>query len=120
MKSLNNTEVSIQAAQRSSCQTMPKFKKLLEQVKKALAARKPAKREPPTFQSLLQDCPQITAPVVAATWMYKVEFQLVEALDEDDESSDDEISCAVFTWVCNLVSVCPLSRKSAGADDLAL
>ncbi|KAJ6584017.1 hypothetical protein DFH09DRAFT_265269 [Mycena vulgaris] len=101
---LNNTDVTIQAAQVASCQTMPKFRKLVEQVRKALAARKPARRDPLTFESLVKaHCDKITKRGVK--WMYTVEASLVQKLDadEDEMGSDDEITCAVFTWVCNVI-----------------
>ncbi|KAJ7464824.1 hypothetical protein B0H11DRAFT_2240580 [Mycena galericulata] len=110
-QNLNNTDVSIQAAQRASCQTMVKFKKLYGLVSKALEAPKRARREPLTYKVLLEECPQISAPAVvtaAVAWMYKVEVRVLEKLqledDENNQSSEDEITCAVFTWVCNLVT----------------
>ncbi|KAJ7701455.1 hypothetical protein B0H17DRAFT_1176464 [Mycena rosella] len=101
---LNNTNVTIEAAQIASCQTMPKFKKLRDQVVKAVtAARKPARRDPLKYESLLKDhCAQINA-LRGAKWMHNVEALVMPQLD-DEKISEDEITCAVFIWVCHLVT----------------
>ncbi|KAJ7643756.1 hypothetical protein FB45DRAFT_895969 [Roridomyces roridus] len=97
---LNNTDVTLEAAQTRACQNKAKFKKLLEQVEKALIGRKHAS---PTYKALLQD-ETTRIPTVAIGWMGKVQEALLEELEEADESTADEITCAVFIWVCNLVS----------------
>ncbi|KAJ7429188.1 hypothetical protein FB451DRAFT_1576162 [Mycena latifolia] len=103
-QNLNNTNVTIEAAQIASCQTMLKFKKLRERVDKALAARKPARRGPLTFKTLIPaQCPRISLQAVGL--MDEVEVTVREKMDadNDDTCSDDEITCAVFAWVCNVL-----------------
>ncbi|KAJ7780743.1 hypothetical protein DFH07DRAFT_1022698 [Mycena maculata] len=105
-QNLNNTNVTIEAAQIASCQRMLKFKKLCEHVQKALAARRPARRKPLAYKSLLQDdCTDVSVAAVG-DWMDKVEILVREKLqdDEDDTRSDDEVTLAVFIAVCKIVS----------------
>jgi hypothetical protein len=39
--------------------------------------------------------------------MEQVEVLVMEKIvnDEHDNSSDDEVTCAVFAWVCNVIEV---------------
>lgn len=102
--------MTFEAAQIASCQAKAKFKKLHAQVVKAMDTPKPAKRKPASFSELrLDHCPQITRHVIQ--FMEKVEILVLEKLEEakdhkHDDLTDDEIKCAVFVWVCNVVTVC--------------
>ncbi|KAJ6594160.1 hypothetical protein B0H19DRAFT_1246860 [Mycena capillaripes] len=102
---LNNTNVTFEAAQLASCQSKAKFKRLHTQVVKALDTPKPAKRKPASFDMLLLDhCSKITRH--ALLFMNNVEALVTEKLEEDnkhDDITDDEITCAVFVWVCNVI-----------------
>ncbi|KAJ7080512.1 hypothetical protein C8R44DRAFT_540279, partial [Mycena epipterygia] len=101
-QNLNNTNVTFDAAQIASCQSKPKFKKLIEQVGKALAARKPARQTPLAYGPLIREhCSHISLQAIPL--MDQVEVLLLEKLDESNTSSDDEITCAVFIWVCNVI-----------------
>ncbi|KAJ7078546.1 hypothetical protein B0H15DRAFT_804770 [Mycena belliarum] len=107
-QNLNNTHVTIQAAQVASCQSMPKFRKLLLVVEKAIAGRKPARRAPLKFGALISaHCSRI--PLSAVPLMDGVDVKVVKVLEsiDDGEISDDEITCAVFAWFCNLVEGIP-------------
>jgi len=108
--SLNNTSVTFDAAQLASCQSKPKFRRLIEQVGKAIAARKPARREPPSFDGLVKEhCSHLS--LRAQISMHNVEGLVLAKLDESNKSSEDEITCAVFIWVCNVIEVRPPSFK---------
>ncbi|KAJ7188058.1 hypothetical protein C8R46DRAFT_1053529 [Mycena filopes] len=103
---LNNTNVTLEAARIASCQNKPKFHKLYEHVKKALAAPKAAWQKPLDFQDLLiKHCPEISQYAVKV--MDKVQDQVDVKLDDEDGSyesiTDNEVKCAVFAWVCNLL-----------------
>ncbi|KAJ6464115.1 hypothetical protein DFH09DRAFT_1346954 [Mycena vulgaris] len=106
-QNLNNTNVTIEAAQAASCQSMPKFKKIRDQVARALSTRKPTHRSLLTYESLLQQHrPQISQRAVPL--MERAKLLMLQRLDEgpdDDFSSDQEQICAVFTHVCNIIEV---------------
>ncbi|KAJ6499125.1 hypothetical protein C8R45DRAFT_104753 [Mycena sanguinolenta] len=99
---LNNTNVTFTAAQVASCQTKLKFKKLHGLVVKAL---EPAQRKPLNYGGLLtENCSQIVQ-TAAVRWMDEVEVRVWEKLkeDEDEELTEDEVTCAVFISVCNAI-----------------
>ncbi|KAF8210469.1 hypothetical protein K438DRAFT_2011847 [Mycena galopus ATCC 62051] len=99
---LNNTNVTFEAAQAASCQNKNKFKKLHDLVAKALVTAKPARRKPLNYKNLLlEHCSQITQ--TAVPWMDKIEARVWEKVDDDEELVDDEVTCAVFIWVCNAI-----------------
>ncbi|KAJ6582814.1 hypothetical protein B0H10DRAFT_2098247 [Mycena sp. CBHHK59/15] len=104
-QTLNNTCVTLQAAQVASCQSMLKFKRLIGQVNQALAERKSARREPLTYRNLAQHrCPQVSKKTIIE-WMDKIEVAVLESGECSEEIEDDDITCAVFAWICNLVTV---------------
>ncbi|KAJ6500066.1 hypothetical protein C8R47DRAFT_279030 [Mycena vitilis] len=103
-QSLNNTHVTFEAAQVASCQNKAKFKRLHAHVSKALETRKRAKREPLSYNALLAEhYPKITR--LAVPFMEEAEVLVMEKVDGDkhDHLTDDEITCAVFAWVCNVI-----------------
>ncbi|KAJ7680500.1 hypothetical protein DFH06DRAFT_420307 [Mycena polygramma] len=103
-QNLNNTNVTFEAAQFASCQTKAKFKKLHAQVGKALETRKRAKREPLSYKVLLvEHYPKVTRHAVP--FMEEAEVLVMEKVDGDkhDHLTDDEVTCAVFAWVCNVI-----------------
>ncbi|KAJ7141259.1 hypothetical protein C8R44DRAFT_866891 [Mycena epipterygia] len=104
-RNLNNTDVTIAAAQMASCQPMTKFKNLRDHVARALTAHSPPQRKRLTYESLLQDhCPQLS--LRAIPWMDTVQlllFQRLEEHDYDDNTSEHEKMCAIFTYVSTVI-----------------
>ncbi|KAJ7105490.1 hypothetical protein C8R43DRAFT_1046553 [Mycena crocata] len=114
---LNNTEVTFEAAQVASCQNKVTFQKLYEQVQKALATRKPAqRRDPLTHKALLQShCPKFLPGAIQ--FMDNLEAQVMEQLPEEDSSSDDDITLAVFMSICNVIEGQRLFHASSFAEN---
>ncbi|KAJ7747383.1 hypothetical protein B0H16DRAFT_1555799 [Mycena metata] len=104
---LNNTNVTLEAARIAASQSKAKFIKLREHVEKALAAPKPALRKALDFKSLLLTHCTSTINQRAAKLMDEVEVVVLEKLedagDKYEKVSDDEITCAIFIWVCNVI-----------------
>ncbi|KAJ7045699.1 hypothetical protein C8F04DRAFT_1065840, partial [Mycena alexandri] len=104
---LNNTNVTPEAARIATSQSKAKFNKLREHVEKALAAPKPARRKPLGFKSLLLAHCTSTINQRAAKLMDEMEVLVLEKLEGEGNKygnvSDDEITCAIFIWVCNVI-----------------
>ncbi|KAK7005669.1 hypothetical protein R3P38DRAFT_3367130 [Favolaschia claudopus] len=103
-QNLNNTSVTFEAAHSASCQTKPKFKKLHESVIKALQAPKPARRKPASFEELISQYSSRVS-LAALPFMKDVEIKVLVKLDIEKNATvtDDELTCAVFMWVCNII-----------------